>query len=147
MYWGLRLMLGTSKKWKVHPTAWVLEKLKIQHSTGRERREVLVVSGIWYHAFSRELNLQIDCIFVVFDIKMISNVAHATLYTFQYTTYILFDIPSIPLYNVLYYTYIGALAFGCYADLIFSFYNCFILNNILYIVFLTLLHIILLYLV
>ena len=43
--------------------------------------------GIWYlipcqnksfNYFSRELNLQIICIFVVFDIKMISNVAHAT---------------------------------------------------------------------
>lgn len=28
--------------------------------------------------FCRELNLQISCIFVAFDIKMISNVAHAT---------------------------------------------------------------------
>ena len=28
--------------------------------------------------FSRELNLQISCVFVMFDIKMISNVAQAT---------------------------------------------------------------------
>nr|DAZ79165.1 MAG TPA: hypothetical protein [Caudoviricetes sp.] len=31
----------------------------------------------------------------MFDIKMISNVAHATLYTFLYIVYMFFDIYSI----------------------------------------------------
>ena len=47
---------------------------------------------------SRELNLQIDCIFVVFDIKMISNVAHATFCKVKilYTNYaILYILRSI----------------------------------------------------
>ena len=83
------------KNGKYAPLVRVLETLKIRHSTWRERREVLAVSGIWYH---RELNLQISCVFVMIDIKMISNVAQATfckvilLYTNYAISYILCSI-------------------------------------------------------
>lgn len=33
MYWGFGLLPEASKKWKVRPTASVLEMLKIRHST------------------------------------------------------------------------------------------------------------------
>ena len=44
--------------------------------------------------FDCKLNLQIDCIFVVFDIKMISNVAQATFCKVKilYTNYVIFYI-------------------------------------------------------
>ena len=71
---GLRLLLWSAEKMESIPHGFpVPEMLKIQHSTMRERREVLAVSGIWYRLkqklksfnyFSRKLNLQIDCIFV-----------------------------------------------------------------------------------
>lgn len=35
MYWGFGLLPEASKKWKVRPTASVLEMLKIRHSTGQ----------------------------------------------------------------------------------------------------------------
>nr|DAQ83679.1 MAG TPA: hypothetical protein [Caudoviricetes sp.] len=52
------------------------------------------------------LNLQISCIFVAFDIKKISNVAHATfckvfsLYTNYTILYILYSIHQKPQYLV-----------------------------------------------
>lgn len=42
------------------------------------RKLFLFFQYVYSINFCRELNLQISCIFVVFDIKMISNVAHTT---------------------------------------------------------------------
>ena len=89
MYWGLGLMPGTSKKWKASPRwceCWKCSKYGTA-PTGTAGS----FGCIWYliHAFSLESNLQISCVFVVFDIKTISNVAQATfckvflLYTYS----------------------------------------------------------------
>lgn len=62
------------------------------------RRIFLLFQYVYSTDFCRGLNLQIDCIFVMFDIKMISNVAQATfckvflLYTNYAIFYILYSI-------------------------------------------------------
>ena len=107
MYWGLGLLPGTSQKWKVSPIGksrlcaksgicfnWI--KCLFWHFPGREL--FLFFQYVYSTDFCRELNLQIDCIFVMFDIKMISNVAQATfckvflLYTNYAIIYILCSI-------------------------------------------------------
>lgn len=45
MYWGFGLLPEASKKWKVRPTASVLEMLKIQHSTGKGK------AGFWLYCY------------------------------------------------------------------------------------------------
>lgn len=37
MYWGFGLLPEASKKWKVRPTASVLEMLIFRHSTGKDK--------------------------------------------------------------------------------------------------------------
>ena len=70
-------------------------------------REIFLFFQYVYSAdFCRELNLQISCIFIVFDIKMISNVACATfckvflLYINYAILYILYSIHQKPQYLV-----------------------------------------------
>lgn len=59
------------------------------------RPELFLLFRYVYSAdFCRELNLQISCIFVVFDIKMISNVACAT-FCKVFSLYINYVIPYI----------------------------------------------------
>lgn len=124
------------------PAAWIIWKMEsIPHWEKPllcKRRDLLycfevpVFGGIWstfqagnYSYFSsmfvvlfyRGLNLQIDCIFVMFDIKMISNVAQATfckvflLYTNYAILYILYSIHQqttissiYPYCSITYYT-------------------------------------------
>lgn len=70
------------------------------------RRIFLLFQYVYSADFCRGLNLQIDCIFVMFDIKMISNVAQATfckvflLYTNYAILYILYSIHQKPQYLV-----------------------------------------------
>lgn len=73
-------------------------------------REIFLFFQYVYSAdFCRELNLQISCIFIVFDIKMISNVACATfckvflLYINYAILYILYSIHKKPQYLVSIY--------------------------------------------
>ena len=74
------------------------------HFLGREL--FLFFQYVYSADFCRELNLQISCIFVAFDIKKISNVAHATfckvflLYTNYAILYILYSIHQKPQYLV-----------------------------------------------
>ena len=55
---------------------------------------LLLFQYVYSADFDCKLNLQIDCIFAVFDIKMISNVAHATFCKVKilYISYILCSI-------------------------------------------------------
>ena len=77
------------------------------HFLGREL--FLFFQYVYSADFCRELNLQISCIFVAFDIKKISNVAHATfckvfsLYTNYAILYILYSIHQKPQYLVSIY--------------------------------------------
>lgn len=73
-------------------------------------REIFLFFQYVYSAdFCRELNLQISCIFIVFDIKMISNVACAAfckvflLYINYAILYILYSIHKKPQYLVSIY--------------------------------------------
>lgn len=68
------------------PVWWYLRQIS--------RRIISLLFQYVYSAFYRELNLQISCVFVVFDIKMISNVAHATFCKVKilYISYILCSI-------------------------------------------------------
>lgn len=74
------------------------------HFPGREL--FLFFQYVYSADFCRELNLQISCIFIVFDIKMISNVACATfckvflLYINYAILYILYSIHQKPQYLV-----------------------------------------------
>ena len=82
--------------------SWI--KCMFCHFPGREL--FLLFQYVYSTDFCRELNLQISCIFVVFDIKMISNVAHATfckvslLYINYAIPYILYSIHQKPQYLV-----------------------------------------------
>ena len=117
MYWVLGLLPGSSEKWKVSPVGtesrlcaksgicfslikclfwWYLRQIS--------RRIISLLFQCVYSAFYRELNLQISCVFVVFDIKMISNVAHATFCKVKilYTNYaILYILCSINQQNTI----------------------------------------------
>ena len=119
MYWDLGLLPGMPKKWKVSPlgkAAFVQKAVftllfwsacfwwYLKHFSGREL--FLFFQYVYSADFSRGLNLQIDCIFVMFDIKMISNAAQATfckvflLYTNYAIPYILYSIHQKPQYLV-----------------------------------------------
>lgn len=83
MYWGFGLLPGTSKKWKVSPymvQCWKSSKYNTQQggNGGKFWRYLVSDTMPKLNHFSRELNLQISCVFVMFDIKIISNVAQAT---------------------------------------------------------------------
>ena len=114
MYWDLGLLPGMPQKWKVFPMGksrfcaksgiyfnWI--KCLLCHFPCREL--FLFFQYVYSTDFGRELNLQIDCIFA-FDIKMISNVAHATfckvflLYINYAILYILYSIHQKPQYIV-----------------------------------------------
>lgn len=69
---------------------WI--KCLFLHFPGREL--FLFFQYVYSADFCRELNLQISCIFVVFDIKMISNVAHAT-FCKVFSLYTNYTIPYI----------------------------------------------------
>lgn len=118
MYWDLSLLPGMSQKWKVSPMGksrfcaksgicfnWI--KCLFWHFPGREL--FLLFRYVYSIDFCQELNLQISCIFVVFDIKMISNVACATfckvflLYINYAILYILYSIHKKPQYLVSIY--------------------------------------------
>lgn len=81
------------------PFWWYLRQIS-------RRRIFLLFQYVYSADFCRGLNLQIDCIFVMFDIKMISNVAQATfckvflLYTNYAILYILYSIHQKPQYLV-----------------------------------------------
>ena len=87
MYWGLGLLPGTSQKWKVSP----MGKSRFCAKSGIHFNWI---KCLFCHFPCRELNLQISCIFVVFDIKMISNVACAT-FCKVFSLYINYVIPYI----------------------------------------------------
>lgn len=130
MYWVLGLLPESSEKWKVSPIGksrfcaksgicfslikclfwWYLRQIS-------RRRIFLLFQYVYSTDFCRGLNLQIDCIFVMFDIKMISNVAQATfckvflLYTNYAILYILYSIHQqttissiYPYCSITYYT-------------------------------------------
>lgn len=130
MYWDLGLLPGMPQKWKVSPLgkAAFVQKAGftllfwsacfwwyLKHFSGGEL--FLFFQYVYSTDFCRELNLQIDCIFVMFDIKMISNVAQATfckvflLYTNYAILYILYSIHQqttissiYPYCSITYYT-------------------------------------------
>ena len=107
MYWGFGLLPGSSEKWKVSPVGTesrlcaksgfcfsLIKCLFWWYPKQISRRIISLLFQCVYIAFYRELNLQISCVFVMFDIKMISNVAQATFCKvfLLYTNYVIFYI-------------------------------------------------------